>query len=808
MSDKQYSIDDILNEYSKKRENIIGQPKTDKNIEEYVLPKIQQPIPESNKEVHSLPDADTTKNPSAEPDIDFELKKSTLPLKAKNNLKNKNTFDINRAHSFGKMSDSEVEITPLKPLKKNSGNTVIIEGLLKLKREKPASPTTEVTPINRKSISDIDLDIKSKIIPNTVQLDMEQKDIVDEQLEEEKINQLNESRNKKIKDFVLSNSNENEEDDDENEFFNEDNSSFDDFESFEDVPAVTREIISLKGTLIVRLFFLIITGLLSTYISLANDFSWPLIDVLNLKINPSSFLFTSIILGVLSVFVSSAVIFVGFKNFFMLKADADSMVSFGILSSLVSATIMFTNTELLQKQTVHIYISVAILALLFNTIGKLLIVKRTEHNFKFISSDNEKFAMYHISDTDIASRFTKGAFGGLPRLASMRRTEFVDDFLKTSYSADISDAYSKVAAPVAVLLSLIVALISVLLNRTADITSIIFIAFSTFAGSVAISSSFALMIVVNLPLSKASKQFLESSACLIGYPSIEEYNQTNSVLLDVGQLFPEGMVDLVNLKQVSSTSLEEGILYAASLACHAGSILKSTFYKMLRGKTEMLYPVESYIYEDTLGLSGWIENKRILLGTRELMVNHSIEGLPSMAKEKEYSKDKALVLYLSISGEVTTIFFINIKPSLGISKWLKELENEKITVVLRSVDSIVSLAFLSEVFDVSPECFKLIPFRYHRSFDDQTSYIPNISSRMVCSGKFQSFAMLITGAKKLFRTSKIGMGFVIASMMIGGAVALFLTILSSFSILNASVLIAYNLGWMLFTLFVLSFRKL
>lgn len=55
---------------------------------------------------------------------------------------------------------------------------------------------------------------------------------------------------------------------------------------------------------------------------------------------------------------------------------------------------------------------------------------------------------------------------------------------------------------------------------------------------------------------------------------------------------------------------------AASLSCQSGSVLKSTFYKMLRGKTELLYPVESYIYEDGLGLSGWIENKRVLLGTR------------------------------------------------------------------------------------------------------------------------------------------------------------------------------------------------
>lgn len=831
MSDKQFSVDDILNEYSKKQDKKPDKtPKPSFDLDEFLDAYSVKGNHEENSKKFVFDakedDADFETIKSAEPDfnseyfdignkkdksvsekkikkqknnVDFELKKSSIPFKNKNTVNNEKNLDDEIALSFGNKLDSKVEGKPVKPISNNSGNTEIIEGLIKMKRERVSSRTTELTPINRKNINDIDLDIKSKIIPKT-----EQMSITQMISEEEKMEVLSQNRHKKIRDFILSTA---EDDEIEGEVNEEKSSKIDDFDSFEDAPNISKEIIQLKGLLIVRFCFLLIAGILSTYIAFANDFKWAVIDILNLYESPNSFLFISVILGLFSAFVSSSVIANGIKNFYRLNADADSLSAFAILSSLVASTVMLIDPNLLRLKTVHIYIPVAIMSLLFNTLGKIVIINRTERNFKFVSGDNEKYALFQVTDENTAAKFTKGALRDFPSLSSMKKTEFVSNFLNTSYEADLSDVYCKYSVPVTILVGLFTTLLSIILNNSLDISSKIFVAFSTFAGTIAICSSFCLMLVISIPLSKASKKYLESSACLIGYPAVEDFSDTNSLLVGVEQLFPEGMVDLVNLKQLSSTSIEEGILIAASLSCQAGSILKSTFFKMLRGKTEMLYPVESYIYEDTLGLSGWIENKRVLLGTRELMVNHSIEGLPSKAKEREYVKNNSQILYLSVSGEVTTIFVVQINASHGISKWLKVMEKENITVVLRSVDSIISLNFLSEIFNVSPDCFKLIPFRFHKSFDEETTYVPKITSSMVCSGKFQSFAMLIAGTKRLSKTAKVGVSLLLASTALGAILAIVLTALSSFSQLSASLLILYNLAWLVFTLSIQASRK-
>jgi Cu+-exporting ATPase len=213
---------------------------------------------------------------------------------------------------------------------------------------------------------------------------------------------------------------------------------------------------------------------------------------------------------------------------------------------------------------------------------------------------------------------------------------------------------------------------------------------------------------------------------------------------------------------------------------------------MLLGKTEMLYPVESYIYEDGQGLSGWIENKRILLGTRELMENHSIEGLPSAAKEQEIAGSNVAV-YLSISGVVTTLFVVRAVANPSIAGWMQELENEGIVTVIRTVDSFLTKDFICSAFGVDKSSVRFLPFRYHKDYDEQTDYVPSTSATVICSGHFQSLAMLILGAKRLKAAADIGVAFQFGGAVMGAFLCFIMGVTGSFSQISASAVLGYNL---------------
>lgn len=681
----------------------------------------------------------------------------------------------------------------VRPIKENGANTAIMEGLLKLKKERGTVKHRDpkVDPVNRATIDNVELDIDSKILPNTeIGLDKNA-------TEEERLAYLNAKRRERVKQFVISGDDEEEEPKKE---------EVADFESFEQAHDMASSIASLKASLVVRLCVLLIASVVSSYVAIANDLGLPLIGILSKAENQGMpYLFVNVVIGLMACFVSYTVLAVGLKKLFTLKADSDTLAAVAAVLSIGSGIALLTDTELVQLSVANVYISAAVIGLLVNTFGKLLIVVRTERNFEYVSGGYSKYAVMHIDDEDVASKFTKGALTDFPSLTTSRKTEFVCDFIKNSYSADMTDSYCRYFVPIITLISLIVGVITAFLHpaEVNTATRMLLYGLSCAAGTYALCSCAGMMLVTNIPLAKGSRKYMQQSAVMLGYSAVDKFADTNSILIDAVDLFPDGMVEIINIKPTKKTPIEDGIIYAASLCCQTESILRPTFYKMIKGKTEMLFPVESYIYEDGLGLSGWIQNKRVLFGNRALMEAHSIDGLPTAEKEAQYIKDDTSLQYLSIGGSLAMIFVVKLKASVTIAKALKDCENQNLTVILRSVDSLLSITRIAELFGVAPNMFKLLPFRHHSDYDACTSYIEKMSSPMIYSGHFSSLAMLLIGTKRLQKSAIVGVAIQTLSAVLGVILAVVLALVGIFSeVLGATAIIAYIMVFVLITAIV------
>lgn len=747
---EKFSIDDIISEYSEKVENDL---KADES-----------------EDTDEVAEEDNSSQQEAEQDNEI-------------NDSDHDDYDPIKAVDF----DDELAADQAEEKKRNEENAALINNLSKHKKGKAAKQS--VPPVNRASLKDIKMGLTGKIIPKTEEFDKAL--IPDDATYEEKSSILSQHRKKKVENFVLKTD---EQDNGPTSEESEDKSRTGqtEFKKFDDAEKVLGSIIQVKSNLVLRLCVLLFTGIFSTFITVANDLELPLIKTFDRTITPAAYLFTNTVLGLISIAVCYNVMLAGMKSLFNRKADNDTIAALGIFVTVIAGIINLFDPESIRDSVYHVYISAAIVGLIFNTLGKLMIVKRTERNFRYVAGDFERYAVTSVDDEETAENFTRGSVSE-PKIAAMRKTEFVDNFMKNSYTADISDEYSKKVSPYILIAGIVIALLSLIFDKgAANMKERLFIALAAFSGTVTMCSSFAVMLIVNVPLARATKKYLQYSAVMLGYSSVDEFADTNSLLVDAEQLFPNGSIELANLKLLSAISIEDCILMAASLSCQSGSVLRSTFYKMLRGKTELLYPVESYIYEDGLGLSGWIENKRVLLGTRELMENHSIDGLPSEAKEKEYTKGNVAV-YLSISGITAAMFVIEVSPNLSVTRWLQELELEGITTVIRTVDGFLSQRFLSDLFDIESDSVKLLSFRYHKDYESETEYVPRQASSMLCSGHFPSFAMLVIGAKRLKFTAKLGASVMYGATILAGLIALIMMLAGSFVQLTPTLVLVYNL---------------
>lgn len=670
-----------------------------------------------------------------------------------------------------------------------SGGELLSDRVRSVPRRVPPSNA-----INRKQISDIDLGLSGKIIGDLPDGTPESEEKRSErQAELDKIKELQGRRKQAVDNFRFLGGEE-EAEPDEVEASTE--TVISDYESIEDLQSISAHIEGQKTKLIVRLLILIVCFVLSTYIAIANDYSLPVLDSLKFidkHFDTEHFLFINTIIGLVAGFTAYQTIANGMEKFFSFRADCDSLPSLALAGSLLTSMLCLMSLNMIKGSYAFVYTPVAIGSLIFNTIGKLLIISKTQRSFTHISADTPHFALFVEGDEGRVQNFTRGALTDIPVLAGMKQTEFVTNFLRTSYASDSMDIFCKKLTPAVAAAAVVLSVIAALMGHAEHGPfGAVCIALSTFSAVMNVCACFGIMLVVNLPMNEASKECARHNGAIIGYDAISEFADTNSVMCDAAQLFPSGSIRLINIKTFPDTSIDQAIIHAASVAHQSGSILRSMFYEIIGGKTEMLNPVESYLYEDSMGLTGWIDNKRVLLGNRELMINHSIEGLPSAESENELTGKGKIAVYLSISGQLSGMFIIELVPAYPIARTLHKLERAHINIMLRSVDSMLTVEKLSELFDTSPSLFKLIPSRYHEDFGRSVDYTQRSDARLACTGNFGSFTELILSTRRLRSTISIGTAMQVAQILLGILLLLALVLLNSLTQLTVTKVLILN----------------
>lgn len=581
-----------------------------------------------------------------------------------------------------------------------------------------------------------------------------------------------------------------------------------DFNYYGDVEDVGRDIFELKSIISTRVMILAACSVLSLYMTLANQFSLPIVDILSMA-NPKTYIVIHLLLGLIGIFASMAVITKGLGKLFTFRADSDSMTALTAVSCIAAMFAALFTPSLVSSGTIHIYMPVGLLSLLFNSVGKLLIIKRAARNFRFVSGNFDRHGITYVRDEERAELLTRGTLGDFPILASMRKTDFLTDFLRYTYSSDMTDKFSRRAAPLCLLFSAAVALFITFVRMgelSAEATAF---GFSIFTMLTSASSCIALPLVSNIPLENVSHRTLRNKGVMLGYQSVDDFYDTNSVLINAEKLFPVNTVKLSGIKVFSNTKIDEALLEAASLTHHAGSIMQHLFNDVIAGKEEILYRIENFSHEESLGLCGWINNKRVLFGNRELMTSHNIEGMPTRTKESEYASQSQEALYLSISGNLAAMFIVDITADKDVKYWLKRLYKNKICVIIKSMDSCISLKKLSSLFGIPEEMMRIIPKKLHEDFDEETKRSVRLSSSMACSGSFASMAQLITGTKAVHSASILGLIFQTASILIGFVLAILLIGAKSFDYhyTSASALILYNIICTAFTYLAVSLKR-
>ncbi len=582
-----------------------------------------------------------------------------------------------------------------------------------------------------------------------------------------------------------------------------------DYDSFEDAGEIRRGISEVKENISFRVVVMFVMMIVSCYSALGEFIGVPVPPMLSRIENPLAYCGFQLIILLLSALISFNTVKNGIISLLTFRADSDSLSMLTFITTTIAtvAAGLFTS-EAIQNGDIYIYTPITVFGFWINALGKKLILNRMEMNFRYISKDDDAHAILCVEDDDVAESLTRGTIGDFPILATMRKTNFIKDFAKYTYSSDTGDRYSRILSPIIIIFSLLLAsAVTFLRIKKFDYEAIAFGLF-IFAASVSACSCITIPLIANIPLEKASKKYVKNRGIMLGYQSVDDFYDTNSVMVSADTFFPTGSISLASIKLFSGAKIENAIHEAASLAVHGNSVLQETFCDMLADKNIPLSRVESFVYEDSMGLCGWINNKRVLLGNRELMHNHKIEGIPTMTKEKEFTDGEREAIYLSVSGNLMAMFIIEISASKAIVKSMQQLAKQDIAVLVRTVDPFITIRRLASMFNYSDELIKIIPQRLIKDFEQETQKVKKVSASMACSGKFNSFIQLIMGTKLIRKTVVIGITLQLIAMLLGFVLVSITTILNSIESISPHIILGYQIIVTLLITIVVKIRKI
>ena len=502
-----------------------------------------------------------------------------------------------------------------------------------------------------------------------------------------------------------------------------------------------------------------------------------------------------LVLGLLILFITFPTITNGLKNLLHREADSDTIAAMPLIPCLLTVISIIFVPEPMQRNLVHIFLPVSSLILLINSVSKLFIIRRATRNFSLLTKDFEKYILTCVQNETATETLTRGAVRDYPILATVRKTNQMSDFLRHTYASDLADRFSRKLAPIVGGISLLLAAaitgvrIGVLESPAQNIPFFL----SVLTMLLTAGCTAGIPLTVNMPLDSASKRLCPYSCTLLGYQSVDDFFDVNAVMLSASALFPKGSVKISGIKNFGGFQVEEALLDAASLVYAAGSILQNAFAELVEEQTGMLYQVEDCNYEDSLGLCGWIRHRRVLLGNREMMTMHNIEGLPTKIRELELADGNQDVLYLSVSGVLAAMFVVDITADPMVKRQMCYLKEEQINVILKSVDSSVTLRRLATLFAVPDSMLKILPAADDDLFTQETEPLQDVSAATIHNGSFFGTARLLLEARRIKRAATAGLLLQVIAVIVGLSICSGYILVNGYDNMTSQTLLFYQL---------------
>ncbi len=575
----------------------------------------------------------------------------------------------------------------------------------------------------------------------------------------------------------------------------EEDEVIDDYSSIEDEEAVRFDLdLSLKRVSN-RLLLTIIAFILSFVVSVLPSLDINLIPAISPIENLNGFLIANASVLLFAIIINITAFFSGLGGALTFRPSADSALSVATVFVALQSGLAFVPQLNSNADAIPFYTAGLIFAYILSLIGKKSMVMRIKSNFRLVATTSVKYSC-SLADEKLSEMLENDDFIGAPYTAVSKGTINLQNYLKNSYCEDPSDNVSKIFALISFIASILT--FGFVYFSTKDVMS----ACAYSAAVALLSTPICAIMIVNSPIKKAAIGFRQQDGLLTSYASVQEFCDTECVVVEAEKLFPAGSIEMKNLSAIGDASIEEIILKSAALTIAAGGPLADVFDKMIASRRKMLPPVTDIVYEDGFGLTGNVEGKIVRVGNRRFMDAYGVCGLADDDLELRASKEDLFIVYTAIEDEVCGIFALKYRSiDPDIEDAVYNLAVNGVTLAVKTNDPNITPELIEKVFEIPSDYVLVMEAQTTECYEEITRPSKKADSLLAFGGRFATLANLIIACKKLETKVSVTMIIQIVLCCLGLGFGVFCAILGkTFDLISIQNVIIYQFAGAIITM--------
>lgn len=385
-------------------------------------------------------------------------------------------------------------------------------------------------------------------------------------------------------------------------------------------------------------------------------------------------------------------LFSSIGSLFKRKGDVDVAPALALLAAMIQTGLCgWLGAEGLTAASM--VATAAMLSVTFNDFGKLAIVKRILLNFETVGNEETKNAVALVGEP-VSSRIADPERVGESLIAGRACAIDLKDFLSYSFSPDPYEGQTFRMA----ILSLAGGLVSVLLTLLLLKGSVPQAA-TAFATVMAVCAPLTAFLATGRHFLHTCARLRDEGAMLSGYRAAEDVTEANVVAINADELFSDDCVVLYNFKTFYEFPFDDAIIMAAALTKEGHSPLSWLFNQIVAENAGKLPAVDTVIYEDHMGLTGWVNDRKTLIGNRMILESHNIPA-PPLSLDKKIVAGGGFPVYLAVEERLVAIFVVGYKPDGDLLHRVRRLVNTGVTLLVDTADPNVTDQLVADSYGI------------------------------------------------------------------------------------------------------------